>query len=1260
MFQKLASALRSKLREPKRLRRFLLTFFLILFLISLSLTGIFTTIKLTPTPPFLKTQKAFAAGESWYNASWTYRKKITIDHTKVASDEANFPVLISLDSLSNINVNGTDIRFASSDGTTELPREIESYSSGSLRAWVKAPSLSSSTDTVIYMYYGNSGATEPAASSTYGSQNVWQSTGDTSTAMVQHMKDATTSTITDSTANANNGTKKAANEPIEATGKIGKGQTFDGTDDYVNARNGASLSITNAITVGAWVNTNSTSSLRTGIVEKMNISSPYNGMELGILNGNPYFHAGGTYGSNVLDGTKLINDSTWHQITGTFGTQVMEIHANNAPAPSISNAGYIGENIAYDSNTNKYWWAIEDTTINPVVIRLASADNINGPWTVEATPVLSSATLTYDSPHLVKFGGYWYIYYTVYASGLLGEIHVQKSTSVNTGYSEAGISNPILKGGTSGQWDDNRASEEYVFEDNGTYYMFYMGESVAGLFEKTGYATSSTPIGPFTKYAGNPVLSGSSFSGNWDSGQDRAADPYVFKKDGVFYVGVTASVTGKSGWQDGIFKTTDFSNYTPVYVNPVLMRSAQPAWDSEEILKGAVTEAGGVYYLTYTGRNTLNERRVGLTTLQFNSVEENISSLYIDGSLDNIRIATNNISNNSQNLTIGKKYDSTVYFPGSIDEVRISNSVRSADWIATEYNNQSSSSTFYALSSEEPLVLDHLTITGTGTMTAGSSQIITITAKTNLGATYTSYSGDKSLTFSGANAYSGGSSPTCSDKTGADIPFGTATTVTFTSGVATCTLKLYKVESATITATDGTYNANSNSLAVTVTDTTAPTGGSITYTDGDHTTATVSLTTSDGTDSGSGINTSTRTVQRKSATLSNETCGSYGSFTTITPTGTYPDFIDSTVVFGNCYQYQYLVSDNAGNQAAYTSLNVAKVTPPGPATTVTDHSATAQTCGNTPPSSAPSLYAASSQDSSSVILYFTDAGDPVNSYAVEYGTSPGSYQYSALSIGTKGTRTYLVASLLPATTYYFRVRGGNGCAIGTWSNEISAKTKGIVSFNQLDITQSELESKPVEKTPPTTASCKTYTVKSGDNLWSIAENLLGDGNRYKEIIKQNKDKYPSLETSNNLEAGWKLKVNCGKDNKQNAQGPASAEATAGEGYDVKIKVVDTNKKPVQGAKVTIHSKVQETVTNKDGIAQFKNVEAGDHKVLIAYNNFEGEQSVNLTGNVKEFDLNVTVQQKAISLSPLAYGIIGIMGLVVIVLAVLLIKSKRKV
>lgn len=42
----------------------------------------------------------------------------------------------------------------------------------------------------------------------------------------------------------------------------------------------------------------------------------------------------------------------------------------------------------------------------------------------------------------------------------------------------------------------------------------------------------------------------------------------------------------------------------------------------------------------------------------------------------------------------------------------------------------------------------------------------------------------------------------------------------------------------------------------------------------------------------------------------------------------------------------------------------------------------------------------------------------------------------------------------------------------------------------------------------------TYTVKKGDTLWSVAKKLLGDGNKYREIVKLNSLKdttiYPDM------------------------------------------------------------------------------------------------------------------------------------------------------
>src|SRR3990167_9155351 len=95
-----------------------------------------------------------AAGERWFNDSWQFRKEITIDATKVSSGpHTNFPVLVNLTSdaslATNAQADGDDILFTSSGGATQLSHEIEKYgsSTGALVAWVKVPSLPSSTDT---------------------------------------------------------------------------------------------------------------------------------------------------------------------------------------------------------------------------------------------------------------------------------------------------------------------------------------------------------------------------------------------------------------------------------------------------------------------------------------------------------------------------------------------------------------------------------------------------------------------------------------------------------------------------------------------------------------------------------------------------------------------------------------------------------------------------------------------------------------------------------------------------------------------------------------------------------------------------------------------------------------------------------------------------------------------------------------------------------------------------------------------------------
>lgn len=281
--------------------------FIIIFFVGLGVTSIFFP-------------HHADASDSWLTG-WTYRRAITINHAKVGGtleNETDFPVLISLTGLSNINTNGTDIRFTTSDGVTPLPREIESYSGGVLTAWVKVPTLSYTTDTVIYMYYGNASATEPTASSTYGSQNVWTN----SFSAVWHLDETGSGTAgdyKDSTSNANASTNTTDQPTVTTSGKINSAESFNGTSSYISAGNNAVLN-TAQFSVDFWVYTDTY-----GIAWNTFLAKEIWGTSKGWLfyratTGNLIFTRGGTdedISAPITDG--------WHHVVGTYNGTVFQL-----------------------------------------------------------------------------------------------------------------------------------------------------------------------------------------------------------------------------------------------------------------------------------------------------------------------------------------------------------------------------------------------------------------------------------------------------------------------------------------------------------------------------------------------------------------------------------------------------------------------------------------------------------------------------------------------------------------------------------------------------------------------------------------------------------------------------------------------------------------------------------------------------------------------------------------------------------------------
>lgn len=200
----------------------------------------------------LYVQGASESSEGWYNSLWKYRVKITIDHTKVSSTLTDFPVYVDLSNLSsgfhtNVKSDGGDIRVTRSDGTTECAREVVFYDATNDKGELhfKANSLSSSTDTDFYIYYGNSSASDYATDATYGAENVW-----TNYFAVYHLQ----ASMLDSTTNDNDLTDGGSSD---ATGKIGKGRSLSG--DYLKTTNSLDLSDTQKVSITYWLNkTNNT------------------------------------------------------------------------------------------------------------------------------------------------------------------------------------------------------------------------------------------------------------------------------------------------------------------------------------------------------------------------------------------------------------------------------------------------------------------------------------------------------------------------------------------------------------------------------------------------------------------------------------------------------------------------------------------------------------------------------------------------------------------------------------------------------------------------------------------------------------------------------------------------------------------------------------------------------------------------------------------------------------------------------------------
>jgi len=191
---------------------------------------------------------------------WAHRKSITIRASHVAGALVDFPVSLTLadaEIAAGALASGNDIVFTGADAMTPLASEIETFSKTTteLVAWVKVPALSATTDTRLYIYYGNPSPPTRVATDVWTSQflGVWH--------LQQDPGPGGNGDIRDATAGHHDGTPLANMQTQNlVAAEVGPGIYFDGTEDFINFN---TADVGSSFTISMWIRYNDHASCNT-------------------------------------------------------------------------------------------------------------------------------------------------------------------------------------------------------------------------------------------------------------------------------------------------------------------------------------------------------------------------------------------------------------------------------------------------------------------------------------------------------------------------------------------------------------------------------------------------------------------------------------------------------------------------------------------------------------------------------------------------------------------------------------------------------------------------------------------------------------------------------------------------------------------------------------------------------------------------------------------------------------------------------------
>jgi hypothetical protein len=567
--------------------------------------------------------------------SYKYRKRITFDPSKVSgsSDLLNFPALISITSDNDLrsvsnsghveNSNGYDIVFTSDDGVTLLKFQMEKYTAtnGKYTAWVKIPVLSTSLDTYIYMYYGNT-----SISTDQSSTAVWSNYHG-----VWHMENNNFSDSSPGGYNlTNNGTTN------QSPAEINDGRADNGSQ-WTEVAN-TFPNITSDFSISGWFyTTDKTTGGQRIFCDDENNNGGY-GLSIGDNSNSGmvrFFSRGST--PEVLDSpTNIISNNTWQYISSVADVTnlVKKIYVNGVQVASGSFTGWgTDSGIPAIAGETASGFAIE-TPVSGSTYRLSgridevrvAKSTLSADWFVTEYNNQSAPSSFYaiSSEPKVWTGG--------------------TSTTFNTnsnwlGNSSAGNGDDvIINNGTNQPTLSGNIQIISVFIKTGaTLSLSNRNLSVRADITNCGVITGNTGMVTFNSGGGGTNFQNQYFSGSGTNNLNDLTINNTFATSPAVILNKDVNVSGALALTSGIVYT-DISNILALGTG-----ATSTSGSASSFVSGPMSKAGNTNFVFPTGKGT-RWRRAALANISSTStfVAEYFNSAYTSTSPVNTPL--NNIS----------------------------------------------------------------------------------------------------------------------------------------------------------------------------------------------------------------------------------------------------------------------------------------------------------------------------------------------------------------------------------------------------------------------------------------------------------------------------------------------------------------------------------------------------------------------------------------------------------------------------------------